>query len=440
MSDVSTSALIAQWNADGRNYIQRLNGLIADGHEGRETPKEWPDDVRTLDQAKSVLALIEAAEREGRWQAQNPVADRAYEPFVDMLNEVCQSLRCVCILGRDDLLVCAGTSYMPGKTLHISGGQVVERPDILAAAMTRSHDRLLLVTQEGFSVRSSLDGDVQVFFPWPESVAPGALDCVQVSEDGRAIAFVEEENAVWLGQADGEDTVWTCVYPTADQLDEDDDEDEDEQDGEKPGWSDSMMHCALSPDGKFIAYGSQCHGHFIDRIIGTGEVQFWAEIGYHSEYPHYACFSDDSTHAALNSCHFYHGATVGVRLADVEGVETAPYEEDARVKVIDERLRVYAATWLPLGPEREGFALAGASYLDVVSVEGEVRNTVCFGSSASSIDYCPKTGLLAVASYSGFLHLYDPTQLAQDGSAIGYRPIHEHYRWVFWKDRAPFRW
>jgi hypothetical protein len=201
-----------------------------------------------------------------------------------------------------------------------------------------------------------------------------------------------------------------------------------------------MMHCALSPDGRFIAYGSQCYGHFIDRIDGVAQVRRWAEIGMRSEYPHHACFSNDSAFAALNACHFYHGATVGVRLAEVEGAETAAYEEDDRTTLIDGRLRVYAATWLPPETGKEGFALAGAGYLDIVSTSGDLQSATSFGSTASSIDYCPKAGVLAVASYSGFLHVFDPANPAEQGTVIGYRPIKERYRWVLWSDRAPFRW
>lgn len=437
MSNEPIASPLAKWNADGRRHIAELNALIADSHEGRDTPEDWPNDPRTIDQARVVLAAVEAGEREGRWQA-SPIADRAFEPFAGMLEEVGQCLRCVCILGQDEFLVLLGTTYEPGPALHIRGAHVVERPDILAAAITRSHDLLLLVRQEGFSVCRCLDDEPIAHFPWPDGIAPCALDILQISEDGRTVAFVEQENAVWLGQVSGTGAVWTKVYPNAAFLAEQNEEDGYEDDDSD--WSDSMMHCGLSPDGQFIAYGSQCFGHFVDRIVGMGAVDRFAEIGPRSEYPHYACFSDDSAYAAFNACHFYNGATVSVRLADVEGVQTEAYEEDERVKLIDDRLRVYAGTWLPLGNDRDGFALAGAGYLDIVSAEGTVRNTIFFGSSGSSIDYCPKTGVLALGSYSGFLHLYDPTRAADEGTAIGYRPIHERYRWVFWRDRPAFRW
>jgi hypothetical protein len=431
----NTTELIENWNKDGRSYITELNRLITkDIEEQNVHESQWPQDPRTVEQARSVISLVEREEREGRWCAENPIVDRAHEPFINMLDDVCQNLSCVCILGADEFLVWLGMN----SVIHIRGAQVTERPDIRACAISRNRNVLLLVQQQGFIITRSLDGEPICHVPWPDGVPPQAPDIVQISDDERTIAFVAPDEEAWLYSGG----VWTRVYPSAaflEEIKDDDDDDDDEN-----FWSDSMMHCSLSPDGRFIAYGSQCFGHFIDRITDTGEVKRWAEIGYQSEYPHYACFSDDSEFVALNSCHFYNGATVCVRLADVEGVKTEPYEEDERAPLINQRLRVYAATWLPqsLSGEKNigAFALAGASYLDIVSADGAVLSTNCFGSSASSIDYCPKTGILAVASYSGFLHLFDTSQSAGEGKTIGYRPIRELYRWVLWRDRPPFRW
>ena len=435
-----------KWNTDGRTYITQLNKVIAKARAGKN-PEEWPKDPRTAEEAQTAIALAEKEYREGHWNAANPIVDRAHEPFVGMLNDVCQSLSCVTILGADEFLVRQGTAYQAGTALHFRGGEVTERPDILAVARSRNRQWLLLAQEQGFSLKKSLFADPTTIFPWPEGQKPTAIDILQVSDDGRTIAFVAFDSLVWLGQAGEDETTWTCVYPSlalmeeiiGDQNEEDEEheeheEDEEDEDGENAGW-DSMMHCALSPDGKFIAYGSQSFGHFIAQIDGIGSVKKWATIGSQSEYPHFACFSDDSEFVALNSCHFYNGATVCCRIADIEGAETEPYEEDNRTPIIDEELRVYAATWLP-----SGFALAGADYLNIVTADGSQLSATYFGSTACSIDYCPEAGLLAVASYSGFLHIFAPSQLAEEGKTIGHRPIREVYRWVLWRDRPPFRW
>ena len=449
MTNPATTEQIATWNAQGRAFIAELNSLITDMNEGRDTPKEWPEEPRGEDAAWAIIAAVEAGGRAASWAEDAPIADRAHEPLVPLFDGRCQNLRCVVILGQDEFLVCPGTAWQPGTSLHLKGGSISERPEILGASASRSHDLLLIATEQGFSVSTGLDAPALRRFAWPESVAPLALDQLYLAEDGLTIAFANSEHAVWLGQWVDGGALWTCAYPTPAFMeeirgeDEDDDEAEDEaEDGDDMPWSDSMLHCALSPDGRFIAYGSQCFGHFLDVIEGPGVVRRWADIGRSSEYPHDACFSDDSAYAAFNSCHFYRGATVGVRVDAVEGAETEEYGEDPLVTDLDDRLRVYASTWLPQVGDtgHGGFALAGASYLDVPAPDGTMLATLYFGSSASSIDYCPKTGQLAVASYSGFLHLYDPRRAAAPGSVIGYKPFHERYRWVIWQDRAPFRW
>jgi len=422
--------LIHQWNADGRRYIRQLNALIADDREGRKTPKAkaWPKEPRKLEAAEAIMTLAETTDREGRWRRDCPIADRAHEPFVDLLDNVCQNLNSVIILGPDEFLVRPGTTaFLPGPTLHLRGGGVRELPGILGMATSRSHDLLLLAREDGFSVSRGLELPPIRHFPWPDGTLPTSVDCLRLSDDGLTIAFVLDK--VWLGQAGDVAPVWTQVHPSDALLAE-----------IAGGFSDAMMHCALSPDGRFIAYGSQSYGHFIDRIEGVAAVRRWAKIGYRSEYPHYAWFSDDGASAALNSCHFYNGATLGVRLSEIENVSTEPWEEDEHTTLLDHVLRVYAAVWLPLGPEKDGFALAGMSYLNIVSSDGTLRSSTHFGSSASSIDYCPKTGIVALGSYAGFLHVYDPNRQAESDQQIGYRPIHEVYRWVLWKDRAPFRW
>ena len=444
----SPDDLIREWNAAGRSYIRQLNTLITDTCEGRATPKDWPVDPRKFDDAEAILALVEAADREGRWLPDAPIADRAYDPLLDGLDYVRLDLKCVTILGPDEFLLRLGSIHRPGPALHLRGGEVRELPDVLAIATSRNHELLMLVREDGFSVSSGLDAALIRHFPWPDKILPRIpdsllLDCLQLSDDGLTIAFVLDDTAVWLGQAVGSTTTWTRVYPSDALLTELAEKEEED-------FSDSTMHCALSPEGQFIAYGSESYGHFIDRIECVATLRRWAHIGPRSEYPNRAWFSDNGTTVALSSYHHYNGATLRVRLSEIEGLSTEKCAEDERATLIDGSSRAYGAVWLPLGPGKDGFALAGTGYLNVISSDGAIRSSTHFGSLASSIDYCPKTGILAVGSYAAVLHVYDPSRQAETDQAIGYRPIHERYRWMLRSDlrgvqspgkpRAPFRW
>jgi len=132
----NTSELVEKWNVAGRSHITKLNKVIAEAKEKQKEPENWPKDSRTVEQARLVISLVEDAEREGRWCTKNPVVDRAHEPFIGMLGDVCQNLNCVTILGADEFLVRLGTAYQPESTIHVRGSQVTKRPDILAVALS----------------------------------------------------------------------------------------------------------------------------------------------------------------------------------------------------------------------------------------------------------------------------------------------------------------
>jgi hypothetical protein len=307
-----------------------------------------------------------------------------------------------------------------------------------ACAMSRDREVLLLVTEEGFTTTSSaLNGVRMAQLPWP--VAPCKLDKVYVANGGESVAFADNRLGVWVGTVAAGETAWTRLHPSERLIGETRKELKDPE----HQWNGSMTHCALSPDGRFIGYGSQDHGHYLDMLGGDGTAKRWATIGHRSEYPHDACFSDDGRFAAFNSCHFYSGVTVGVVVPEIEGAETAPYREDDRVRQLNPYLRVYASTWLPadaIGVEPGGFVLCGLGFATCVTPEGRVVFEQYFGSSASAVDYCPRTRRMIISSYAGFLHVYDIDALELHGRAIGFNPRRELYRWILWKDCRPMRW
>jgi len=320
MESKTSDELIREWNEAGRDFMGRLNAVIADAREGRPTPDDWPKEPRNRKAAEAIMALVETAEREGRWRADCPIADRALEPFSDGSEGFYRNLNCVTILGPDEFLVCLrGSPPRSRLTVHLRGGDISELPGVLAMAASRNHELLVLVRENGFAVSRGLDTFPIRRLPWPEGVSPMPIDCLQLSNDGLTIAFVEHDTAVWLGQVSGAATVWTRVHPGKALLTRiaqerrnvgpaarklrvvGSSEETAEETFNEGDYFGSMMHCALSADGRFIAHGSQRYGHFIDQIEGVGTLRQWAEIGRCSAYPHYAWFSDDSASAALRA-------------------------------------------------------------------------------------------------------------------------------------------
>jgi hypothetical protein len=432
------------WNKLGRAHCalisQQVAALVTDPNANGDD-FAWPHDPRNESMADAVWKQVLQLNVEGRANEARGLFDPAHEPFVPVLSQFGQSLSCITILGPDEYLFRVGSAYTAGTSaVHIAGTVITARPDILASAAAPNHDHFLFVKADGFWIASGLDASPTAHLNWMADHEPQPLDCVYLANDGETIALVlGDETGVWVGRASQTGGTWHRAYPTPEFLLERLGHEEDE-DGD---WIDSMMHCALSPDGRFVAYGSQCYGHFVDEILPDGTTRRWGEVGYHSEYPHNACFSGDSTFVAFNSCHFYNGATVASKLVDIEGAQTECYEESDVVTAIDHSLRVYASTWLPAGiaaSEHGLFALAGLGYLNVADPFGKLAFRQEFGSSASSIDFCPKTRRLVLASYSGFIHVYDVDAEESPDRVCGYKARKELYRWVFWKDQQPFRW
>jgi hypothetical protein len=430
--------LAAKWNRLGRSHFGEMSARLRAFHEGQAEDVNLTHDPRDDGLAREVMAKVHFLNTQGQWQKARALFDPAHEPYVPFLEKVGQGLSCATILGPDEFLVRIGSSYQDGEMLHLTDHGVEVLFGVMACATSRDHETLLLVTNDGFSTSRGLGGTSIASFPWPIGT-PRKLDVICVADGGRRIAFADDEEGVWVGTAEGGTAIWNRIYPREELIAEVN----KDIGGVGHEWNDSMTHCALSPDGNFTAYGSQCYGHYLDSLDNSGYSRPWAKIGYLSEYPHNACFSDDGSLVSLNSCHFYNGVTASVETASIGGVTTEPYVEDPRVGVINQYLRVYASTWLPAdatGAACGGFLLCGLGFATCVTPAGKVIFEQYFGSSASAVDYCPKTRRLIISSCSGFLHVYDVDLLDAADRVIGFNPRRELYRWVLWKDHDAIKW
>ena len=427
---------LSDWNRLGRAHCAEMSARLRGFHEGSADEAKLDDDPRSLELAEAVLEEVRRLNRDGNWREARARFDPAHEPFIPSLDARGRNLPCAVILGPDSFLVRLGTAYQGGDMLHIDGDAIRPLPGILAAAMSPDRSALLIATEAGVEVRPGLDQPASARLPWPGEWRD-RVDHLAVGNDGRVVAVADDELGVWVGLLGGGETRWTCLHPEAPMLAELQAEDPDEE----VSWNDSMTHVGLSADGRFVGYGSQGYGHYLDRIEPDGEIVRHAFVDVASSYPHDACLSADGSFVAFNSCHFYNGATLALPTAPIRDREIRP--DDPLARVVDANLRVYASAWLPeeaAGAAPGAFALAGSGFLACVTPEGRVLFEQGFGSSASAIDYCPISRRLLLSSYSGFLHVYDVDAVEPPDRVIGYNARRELYRWVLWKGIEPFRW
>jgi hypothetical protein len=459
-------ALSREWNDAGRRLATDVQVRLERFHKGEVDDPELPSDPRDEALAARVLDAVLELNQLGRWQEARRWFDPAHEPFIPRMGD--DGLHFVVALGEDEALFRRGCTNEHGHLWRVAGDSLTPLPELSAAAISPNREMLALADAGGVRVLRGWNGSEVARFPWPsrdELVPPwvpgSARDRYDVESPGSSLLYlcvansglriaIALQSGVAVGDVSRGAAWWHLALPLEDQADER--VLEELKKGERSGFYGigkgkpaanygHMVHVAMSGDGRFLACGSQREGHHLFTIDPDGRTSFWAKLGPASEYPHNACFSRDGTRVAFNACQFYSGATIAADTHAIKGAVTEPYEEDARAPVINRYLRVYASTWLPesaLPDGKAAFALAGLSFLTIVTHSGEVLHELMFGSSASGIDYCPTTKTLVLGSYSGFLHFLKPTDI--DAIGLGWRPPRELKRWCFLKDLPPFQW
>jgi len=208
---------------------------------------------------------------------------------------------------------------------------------------------------------------------------------------------------------------------------------EDDSADEPPRLSIDMAHGAVSKDGRLIAIGHQDSAH----LVFDSDFELVASIGNRSEYPHHALFSADDSVVGFNSCHFYSGVTVGVARSSLAGLATRPYEDDARVSLLQDGARVYAGVC-----RGDEFMVGDASgYVRAFSTSGEYRWQHFIGSSVGAMDLSRDNSTLVVSTYAGFVSIIRLDVGRQEPYQIGDGGHVEQRRWLFWQNEAgPLIW
>jgi hypothetical protein len=419
---------LTDWNAEGREKNARVCQVFEDIIErGAGADESLDDDARSPALADAVLSEVVALNDAGRWREAHDRFDAAHLPFVPHMDRTAQGLTAVVMLGPDAFLVRRGDWDEDGPVLHIDGDAVGPLGGVSGFAVSRDRRWLALAMPEGVVVSEGLDGPRALEVAWPEGAAirPRSLD---VSVDGRSVVVANDDAGVWLAR----DGRWTKLVPREGVGDDDDD-------------APDVVHAAISPDGRYVAYGWQdAPGHYVESIGGGGTLERVGVIGTVSDYPYRVLFTDDSARVLSNTRHLEGGVTTCPTVESLRGTE--PYDDlpDGTPRT-DEYLRAYGLCLLPgelFGRGEPVAWIGGKGWSHAAPLRGgKPVFTHLFGSGLHGFDYDPVSKRAAVASASGVLHVMDPGSRSDPGRARGYKPRRELYRWIFWDTLpVPVRW
>lgn len=430
---MNEEVLSEAWRASSLRYVKALNEFIARGRrDGWDNAGPEPKD----DRGQIALAVIEAvrnANRAGSHRHLRTAFPPAWEPFVPLLEEKGQSLEPLQWIDDSRLALHVGSLHEAGRLFVVSEEDVSEQQGIRNFGRSPCGTFCVWVTEQGLEIRRGWGGPVTARIPLraDESVSSASSDGPSLSEAAVAnqlIVFPDGQKVLLAGSAGifvlSPDNV-VPLMPSAEEL--------VQLKSEGLSGELSMPHAAISANGELILAGSQDSPH----QVFDSRLRPIASIGPHSEYPHFAWFSADGTVAAFNACHFYNGTTIGVRTADLEGLKTAPHENDSRIRVLEDGSRVYAAA------ARDDELIIGNAngYIRAFDLDGRFRWEHFIGSTINALALSPDRRRLAVTSFAGFCCVLELDTAGSDPFAIGVGAQRELWRWVFWKgEERPLRW
>lgn len=428
MSTMPNSQMI--WKDRATEYARQMNAFLAEGEsQDWENPGDPPtvDEDRTL--AEAALAAVRQANQAGTHADLREQWPPVQELLLPLLDENGQDIPALFSLDDGGFVARIGPSYQTGRVVQVHGDTASTVDGIQHVGRSPNRRYFALSSEQGVRVTDGWLGEEVCFCSWPtglEGVPHGAkvepLAAPPVPEvlipfpDGKRVLLGCEEGVFVLAP-----TEIVRLLPRPDHI--------REQCAGSPeeaiSLNDSMTHAALSPDGLWIAAGSQCYGHYIfDR-----DLQPTAEIGPLSEYPHYACFSSDSQTVILNSCHFYHGATLAVNAADWPGLDTPRYEPTPKTRLVEGMSRVYTAVH-----RKDEFIIGNANGdLRAFSDDGTLRWYHRVGSTLTALDLSPDGRHLYAASCAGWVVRIALDTHTPASHEIGSGHHSEERRWLFWK-------
>lgn len=427
-----------QWQQAVTAYAQAVNDYIAQGRaQGWDNLAEPPVPA-TGHLLAAWLAALQVANRPGadeqQRQAFRAAWPPAHQPLLPLLDDHGQGISNVLLLDDNSLLARIGMPYDKGQVVRIDHHGVTPVIGIEHFGRCPKRRYFALANAEGVRVTDGWGGPQVQRLAWPTGLEglpagypfepfdlPPTPTTLTPFPDGQRVLLVSAEGTFVLATEGA-----TRLLPNQTRIF---DELAEGTEPEDINLGLSMEHGAVSADGRWIVVGEQGSRH---RVLDA-QLRLVAEIGPGSEYPHFALFNRAGDQLILNACHFYSGATLAARVADLPGLQTDYYSQDPRTPLVQDGARVYA------GVARTGEYIVGDAYgyLRAFGEDGAAHWEHYLGSTISAMDISADGRTLVAASHAGVVSVI-ALDLGRPAWQIGTGPHGEVRRWLFWKgwDRA----
>jgi WD40 repeat protein len=430
-----------EWRQKTYAYAAAVNEFLVKGlRDGWDTAGEEPEDPGREHLAATVVDALRDANRTGDLEGLKERWPPAHRPFVKLLEKNGQSIPTVCLLDDGTILARIGAPYERGRVLELSGTRWREVPDVQHFGRSPNRRYFAIAATEGVRITDGWRGPEVAVCPWPIGLegmpdgytvapleAPPTPTRLVPFPDGRRVLLVSDSGIFVLSPDSAR-----RLLPSVDELREHFDWLRSEHPDDDLSLDLDMGHGAVSPDGRWIAVGSQDSSH----MVFDEDLNAAARVGTQSEYPHHALFSADGSMIAFNSCHFYNGVTVGVPTRLLPGLETGDYEPNEETPILEGGARIYAGA-----SRNDEFVVGDAyGYVRAFDTSGALRWQHFLGSSIGDLDISRDGRTMAVSSYAGFLSLVELDAGRRAAYQIGTGEHFELRRWVIWKGEEPLVW
>lgn len=442
MTDLSAQA---EWQATVLDYASAINAYVERGQRtGWKKAGKEPAHGKTTHLLRPWRQALEAINQPGVTPAAREAFREAWPlshaAVVSLLDENGLQVSSLALLDDGRVVARIGAPYQDGEVVVIEDDRVVPVSGIAHFGRCPLRRHFAVANAEGVAVTDGWNGPVTAHFAWPtgqEDLPDGAqapvLDAPPVPTQlipfpgGQRVLLVSSDG-IFVLAAGGARRVLPSRESIAGMLADDTLEPDD------ISWGLAMDHGAVSPDGRWIAVGCQDGRH----TVLDAELNPVACIGPVGEYPHFAMFDTSGTQVLFNACHFYNGATLGVAVADLPGLDTDHYSGDPRTPTLQHGARVYAGVH-----HGDEYIVGDAhGYLRAFSHTGEERWQHFIGSTVGALDISADGRLLVATTCAGFVSFIRLND--ERGAApwqIGTGPHRELRRWLFWKGALrPLLW